>query len=237
MHTSSGSCSGAAISWHHRSHRAQCSDIPHRCRVAIQRLAAIGSASAIGVATAYFIVLCTFSLLSSDVILPLGGWKVICEIDCHTWYSVVGTRTTSTLGPEMQQTSAREQFVIVKLKTWFNEQTISPQRGNAPLTLNARKVVLFDETGHACTPSREGEAALARLGNASAPLTQTLRPGESYITDLVFDVPRNAKRLRLFLMENDRETRFVIGHENSFWHKKIYLDLTSAASIPNTTAY
>jgi len=82
-------------------------------------LAAIGGATAVGVATAYFIVLCALSLLSSDVVLPPGGWKVICEIDCHTWYSVVGTRTASTLGPEMQQTSAREQFVIVKLKTWF----------------------------------------------------------------------------------------------------------------------
>jgi len=56
-----------------------------------------------------------------------------------------------------------------------------------------------------------------------------LRPGESYTTDFVFDVPNDAQTLRLLIPEDDPETRFVIGHENSLWHKKIYFDTDSAA--------
>jgi len=58
---------------------------------------------------------------------------------------------------------------------------------------------------------------------------QSLRPGESYITELVFDVPKSARGLRLLLIEDDPETRFVIGHENSLLHKKIYFDVEALA--------
>ncbi len=56
-------------------------------------------------------------------------------------------------------------------------------------------------------------------------MAQPLQPGESYTTDLVFDVPKQARGLRLLLLEDDPETRFVIGHENSLLHKKIYFDV------------
>jgi len=52
-----------------------------------------------------------------------------------------------------------------------------------------------------------------------------LRPGESYTTDSVFDVPQDARGLRLLITEDDPETRFVIGHENSLLHKKICFGL------------
>jgi len=52
-----------------------------------------------------------------------------------------------------------------------------------------------------------------------------LRPGESYTTDFVFDVPKDARGLRLLITEDDPETRFVIGHENSLLHKKICFGL------------
>jgi hypothetical protein len=117
---------------------------------------------------------------------------------------------------------------MVRVKTWFDEKTISAHRGNGPLTPNRRKVWLVDDTGRKFAPSPEGESALARMSGASTPLTQPLRPGESYTTDLVFDVPKNAQGLRLLITEDDPETRLVIGHENSLLHKKIYLGIESA---------
>ena len=74
------------------------------------------------------------------------------------------------------------------------------------------------------------QAALARTGGTSTPLREPLRPGESYTTDFVFDVPQDAQGLRLLIAEDCPETHFVIGHENSLLHKKIYFGVDSAPS-------
>jgi hypothetical protein len=196
--------------------------------------AAVGAIAAFSVAAGYGLLLCGVSLASSEKDLPPGGWKYFCEIDCHLAYSIAGVRTAAVIGPEMQQASAHGQFVIVRLKTWFDEHSISPHRGDSPLAPNHRLVVLVDEHGDTFARSQEGESALLRLGGSSMPLTESLRPGESYSTDLVFDLPKDARGLRLWIAEDDPESRLVIGHENSFLHKKIYLSLeptTSSARI------
>ena len=192
--------------------------------------ALVGATAAISVVAGYALLLCGVSLASSEKDLPPGGWKYFCEIDCHLAYSVVGSRSAAAIGPEMQQTYAHDQFLIVHLKTWFDEHSISPHRGHGPLAPNRRRVVLVDAMGHRFARSHEGETALLRLGSSSRPLTEALGPGESYITDLVFDVPRDARGLRLWITEDDPESRLVIGHENSFLHKKIYLSLEATAA-------
>lgn len=190
--------------------------------------AKLGAGAAIIIAAGYLLLLGGVSLASSDQTLPPDGWKYFCEIDCHLAYSLIGAQTAAALGPEMQQVSAHGKFVILRVKTWFDERTISAHRGNGPLTPNRRRVLLVDDTGRSYAPSPEGEAAYSRLGQSSTPLTQSLRPGESYTTALMFDVPKEAQGLRLLITEDDPETRFVIGHENSLLHKKIYFDVESA---------
>jgi hypothetical protein len=191
----------------------------------------LGGGAMLAIAAGYFILLTGVSFASSEEVLPAGGWKYFCEIDCHIAYSLVGVQTTAALGPETQQVSARGHFVVVRVKTWFDEHTISAHRGNGPLTPNGRKVILVDDAGRSFAPSPEGETAFARLSNNSTPLTQPLRPGESYTTDFVFDVPKDARGLRLLITEDDPETRLVIGHENSLLHKKIYLGVDSAPPL------
>jgi len=187
--------------------------------------ARLGAGAVFAVAAGYLLLLCGVSFASSEKVLPPGGWKYFCELDCHIGYSVAGVETAAALGPETQQMQAGGQFVIVRVKTWFDEHTISPHRGNGPLTPNRRRVWLVDDMGRSFEPSPEGEAAFSRIAGASTPLTQALRPGESYTTDLVFDVPKDARGLRLLIIEDDPETRLVIGHENSLLHKKIYLGI------------
>jgi hypothetical protein len=187
--------------------------------------AKLGAGVAVTIAVGYLLLLSGVSFASSEETLPPGGWKYFCEIDCHLAYSLAGAQTAASLGPEMQQVSPRGKFVIVRVKTWFDERTISAHRGNGPLTPNRRKVLLVDDTVRSYAPSPEGETALFRMAGTSAPLTQPLRPGESYTTDFVFDVPKDARGLRLLVTEDDPETRFVIGHENSLLHKKIYFGL------------
>src|SRR5216683_82343 len=194
-------------------------------------LTKLGSGAVVTIAAGYFLLLSGVSLASSEKTLPSGGWKYFCEIDCHIAYSLIGAQTALALGPELQQVSARGQFVVVRVKTWFDERTISAHRGNGPLTPNRRRVLLVDDTGRSFVPSPEGRAAFARINGPSTPLSQLLRPGESYTTDFVFDVPREAQGLRLLITEDDPETRFVIGHENSLLHKKIYFGLDSVRQI------
>ena len=84
--------------------------------------------------------------------------------------------------------------------------------------------------GTASVLSAPRQAALARTGGTSTPLREPLRPGESYTTDFVFDVPQDAQGLRLLIAEDCPEAHFVIGHENSLLHKKIYFGVDSAPS-------
>jgi len=197
--------------------------------------ARLGAGAVATIASGYFLLLSGVSFASSEETLPPDGWKYFCEIDCHIAYSLTRAQTAGALGPEMQQMSAKGKFVLLRLKTWFDERTISAGRGNAPLTPNRRKVLLLDATGRSYAPSAAAEAEFARLGQSSTPLTKALRPGESYTTDLVFDVPNDARGLRLLVSEDDPETRFVIGHENSLWHKKIYFDVDARESTPEAT--
>jgi hypothetical protein len=193
--------------------------------------ARLGVGAVLTIAAGYLLILTGVSFASSEKVLPAGGWKYFCEIDCHLAYSLLGAQTAAALGPEKQQISARGKFLVVRVKTWFDERTISAHRGNGPLTPNGRKVVLVDDTGRSFLSSAESQAALAGLGNSSTPITEPLRPGESYTTDFVFDVPKDVRGLRLLVTEDDPETRLVIGHENSLLHKKIYFGVDSAPAL------
>ena len=66
----------------------------------------------------------------------------------------------------------------------------------------------------------EGHAALATEAGVGMPLDTPLRPGESYTTGLVFDLPPGARDPALLLNESSPETRFIVGHENSPLHGK-----------------
>jgi hypothetical protein len=191
----------------------------------------LGGTAALVIALGYFMLLAGVSLASREKVLPPGGWKYFCEIDCHLAYSLVGAQTTATLGPEMQQVSARGEFVVVRVKTWFDQRTISPHRGDGRLTPNPRVVFLVDDRGRSFPPSPEGQIAFTRINRPTTPLTQALRPGESCTTDIVFDVPNDDRKLRLLITENDLGTRFVIDHENSLLHKKIYLSLDAMRTL------
>jgi hypothetical protein len=192
--------------------------------------AKLGAGTALTVVIGYFLLLGGVSFASGEKVLPPGGRKYFCELDCHLAYSIVGVESAAALGPEIQQVAAQGKFEIVRVRTWFDENTISPQRGNGPLTPNRRRVLLVDDKGRSFLPSPEGQIAFVRSHTPSTPLTQPLRPSESYTTNLVFDVPMDAQKLRLLITEDDPETRFVIGHENSLVHKKIYLSLEGVRS-------
>jgi len=152
------------------------------------------------------------ALLSRDRTLEPGERKYFCEMDCHLAYSVAAA--PAAIGNHR----------TVTVRTWFDPDTISSFRGNGPLTPNPRVVYLVDEAGRRIEPSPL--PAPAALGG-STPLTRELRPGESYTTTFVFEVPPGFSRPRLFLGDAAGPENLLIGHENSPFHGKVYFRLDS----------
>ncbi len=203
-----------------------------------RQAAILGGGLAALVAGGYSFLLFGSSLISHEKILPRGAWKYFCEIDCHIAYSIADVQTVAAFGPETQQTVAQGRFVIVGLKTWFDEHTISPHRGDSPLQTGGRRLVLLDDSGHGYSPSIGPQAAFDRMVGEPISLDQPLRPGQSFTTRLVFDVPQNAHGFRLLVGDppEDWPDRFLIGHETSFLHQKIYLRLDPVGSLPSHNA-
>jgi hypothetical protein len=170
-----------------------------------------------------------FSLVSSEKVLARGEEKYFCEIDCHLAYAVVGVRRAKTLGNPPEQANAGGEFYVVTVRTRFDENTITPTRGDFPLSPNPRDVAAADAQGRRYTVSAEGQRALELSGTAGKPISTPLRPGESYTTELVFDLPPDATNPILLINESMLPTRFIIGHENSFLHKQTKFRLDAQA--------
>ncbi len=163
----------------------------------------------LGGAALYVLLFLVVSLTSRSRVLAVGEEKHICEIDCHLAYSVAATKSETLPDGRVRHT--------VTVRVRFDEETISPRRPkDATLTPNSRYVALVDVQGR-------------RYPGSTDSLRRPLIPGESYTTDIVFDVPADAKGLRLVLRNNDPETAFIIGHENSLLHGKTTFALVKAS--------
>jgi len=194
--------------------------------------ARMGGLLAIVCVCGYGIVLLGTGVFSSSKTLPEGQWKYFCEPDCHVAYSIASVRTAAVLGTETNASQANGEYVIVRLKSWFDENSISKHRGDAPLTPVPRLVSLEDASGRRYFPT---QVKARELNEASMPLAQPLRPGESYFTSFVFDVPRDAKDLRLLITDDDPISVVTIDHENSPFHGKIYLELNPSSASSAAT--
>ena len=166
------------------------------------------------------------SIGSREWSLKPGSEKYFCEFDCHLAYAVTGVRQAPSIGPESAKLAARGTFYIVSVRTRFDETTISPHRGNGPLDPSPRQVTLVDAAGNSYAPSEDALSALQKTGVTSTPIMEALRPGESYISIFVFDLPANARIPRLLIETTPGWPDFVlIGGEESLFHKKVYLQL------------
>jgi|HubBroStandDraft_1064217.scaffolds.fasta_scaffold31499_2 hypothetical protein len=166
------------------------------------------------------------SLGSQEWNLEPGAEKYFCEIDCHIAYAVVGAAKARTIGPDAGKIAARGTFYIVSVRTRFDEATISPRRGDSPLEPGPRRVTLVDAAGNSYGASETALLALEKTGVASTPITQALRPGESYVSIFVFELPSGARDPRLLIANPPVwPERIFIGGEGSLLHKRVYLRL------------
>jgi hypothetical protein len=185
-------------------------------RAAARRTA--GAAAVIG--GGYVAALLLFSATSGAHDLRPGEEKYFCEIDCHLAYSVVDAAWL----PSSDAASARE---VVRLKVRFDPTTTSARRGDAPLYPNPRQARVLGSDGrwYDATSLPDDDARALRTQSIDTPL----QPGRSYVTALVFDLPRGVDAKRLVLTESDAVTRLLIGHENSPFHAKAGFALPAPA--------
>lgn len=188
-------------------------------------LALLAGGAAMGIAAAYACVLLGVGWLSGEKILAPGQWKYFCEADCHIAYSIESVQAEDEGVGRPDSPLPHGARVAIRLKTWFDENTIAKFRGNGPLRPEPRRVVLVDSVGGEYLPLPENGSVPAA---PSTPMTQPLRPGESYSTRFVFELPSDARDLRLLVTDVDTASRFIIDHENSPFHAKILLRLTSS---------
>lgn len=167
----------------------------------------------------YGMVLAGFSLVSQERVLSPGAEKYFCELDCHLAYSV------ERVVP-VQPAIADHSVWAIRLRTRFDERTISPRRSReAPLWPNPRRLALIGSDGQAY---EETENVPAVVDQPSTPLTRELKPGESYSTSLVFSLPAGVTPSKLRLTEDLFVNHFIIGHEQSFFHRAVLLGLPGA---------
>jgi hypothetical protein len=186
-------------------------------RFSLTKFSALG---VVVVVALYLSLLLILSWASSEQVLARGQEKHFCEIDCHLAYSILDSQATKTLGTVPNQLTAAGLFRVITVKTRFDETTISPTRGNVLLYPNSRVAVVVDANGRQYFPSAEAEHLLQELNQAGMPFSTPLRPGESYQTTVVFDLPADIQSPTLLIHEGGPETHFIIGHENSLLHKK-----------------
>src|SRR5208283_5491646 len=101
----------------------------------------------------YAALLLAFSAFSREQTLARGEEKYFCELDCHLAYSVQNVERPKTIG----DTTAAGEFYIVTVRTHFDETTIAPWRGNAPLTPDPLDIVLIDDQGRVLGQSSAGQ--------------------------------------------------------------------------------
>ena len=171
--------------------------------------ARILSGGALAVASVYSVALVAASLLSRERTLAAGEKKYFCEMDCHLAYSVV-------------RSSREGGMRAVTVRTWFDPNTISPRRGDAPLTPNPREVYLEVSPGRRVFPSGGATVAWRKRHGETASLDRSLRPGESYETTFVFEAPERSGPPRLFLGDAPGVERLLIGHESSPLHRQTF---------------
>ena len=182
----------------------------------------MGTSLTVACAGGYGLLLLGVGLVSPNKVLPIGSWKYFCEVDCHVAYSIASVQTAPAVGTKANVNQPYGEYVVVRLKTYFDEKTIAKFRGDAPLTPNPRHVVILDDKERRFLPA---QLKPSTLNDVSTPLTRALRPGESYTTSFVFDVPKDARNLRLLIADDDPMSKLIIDHEDSPFHGKIYLSL------------
>lgn len=175
-----------------------------------------------GIAVSYTLIGVGASVTSDELDLQRGQRKYICEVDCHLSYSVTDVQKSQTVLDGDKPTSTDGIFWTVTVAVLFDKETISKRRPlTMPLSPDPRMILAVDEYGRVYRDF---------ISVPRDPWARALRPGESFTFDLIFDFPSDVRAPRLLLTTDTFVDPFLIGHEQSLLHKKIWFTLESSES-------
>ena len=177
--------------------------------------------AAVGLLGGYGLMLGFLSYASYDRTAKRGDEKFFCGLDCHIAYSVQNVERMKSVG----DVTAQGEFVVVTVRSHFDERTIAPRRGNSPLTPDPPEMVLLDGSGCRYGVSAAGQKAWEAAHAPTHSLRDPLRPGESYETTWVFEAPAGDGSLRMFAGWHGFPENVLIGDEASPGHGKTYFAL------------
>ncbi len=170
----------------------------------------------------YAVLLAGFSLFSRDRTLARGEEKHFCELDCHIACSVQEVQRVKSIGG----VTANGEFYVVRLRSHFDDSTIAPWRPRqAPLIPVPLRLELVGANGARYQVAAAGQEAWNAVHPPQHTMMDCLRPGESYETTWVFDVPADVPSPRLLLSARGEPSLGLIGNEDSPGHGKTYLGL------------
>ena len=158
-----------------------------------------------GVLLVYALLWTVFYSISSDKEVPLG--TDICFDDwCAT---VTKIEKQETLGNEKPS----GQFIILHIKMSNHARGIA-QKPSEP------RVHIKDDNGHSWAFSSQGQHALNNLIGNQISIDQRLELHESLETELVFDIPKEAKNLSILIEEGPLITKLLFQDDNTVFRIK-----------------
>ncbi len=146
----------------------------------------IGIVVVLGLVAATVLVVGVLALVRHDETAPPGG-EILWD---DFGFGVVGARRVTELGPEEQLVRARGVFVIVDLKVTNHAQRVD-------YDTSKHTAVLYDSTGNEYRVDPWAQAALDSQPGVWNRGPTRLAAGESCVTELVYDLPVDAKGLYL----------------------------------------
>ncbi len=159
------------------------------------------------VTLSYFSLWCFFYFISNDVAVPLG--TDICFDDwCIT---VTKIEKTPSIEKDNEVLAPNEQFVILHIKISNHARGIA-QKPSKP------RVHIIDEKGSYWSVSDKGQHLLEKTFGQQVPIDQKLELNQSLETQLVFEIPKNAEKIKVLIEEGPFITKFLLPDD-----RKVFL--------------
>jgi hypothetical protein len=153
----------------------------------------------------YLVMLLSVSLLTPQTVLAQRQERCFDEM-CFSVTQVTARKTLSA-GAQGQAAGSISYLVTVQLR---NASRRTAQKPDSPA------FTLVDQQGNSYTPAPEAQQVLGQK-----PVWQNrLQPGETEPRQILFDVPGLLQQPGLIISEGGWLTSFIIGDENSLFHKK-----------------
>ena len=147
----------------------------------------------------YCVLWTIFYYISSTKAISLGT-----DICFDDWCATV---TKIERLPTLGNVKANGLFIILHIKMSNKAKGIA-QKPSEP------RVHIIDDKGHSWTFSKQGQIAIDNLRGRQIPIDQKLELHQSLETNLVFDIPLDAKNCKVLIEEGPFITKVLLHDDN-----------------------